>query len=414
MQFPDKSLFGTICILDSKENAYDNKIKELIISFKELFEDNLKLLLTQKELNSQSQLIDKLLNHTPALIFIKDLTHKYLMANERFFSVFDLNKDDVIGKSDLEIFPKDIAESFMKNDLLVIGSGSEQIIEEKALQIDGYHYSIVTKFPLKGESGETIGVCGICIDITDKKKSEIELEENRKRLGELVSDLKASNDALENFAFVASHDLQEPLRKVLAFGKMLQENSFDKMDDRGKDCLTRMIKGANNMRLFLNDLLIYSKVTAEKKIPAPVDLNQILEDVKESLSLRIEKTGGKIISDHLPEVKGSKFQLYQLFQNLLSNCLKFHKEDCPPEIRINTYQENSRQVIVVKDNGIGFEEKYLLKVFKPFERLHGHSKYEGSGLGLSICKKVVDNHKGNIDISSEKDIGTTVTVQLPV
>ncbi len=229
-----------------------------------------------------------------------------------------------------------------------------------------------------------------------------------------AGELERSNQELRDFASIASHDLQEPLRKVLGFSERLKRDCWQNLDTRGRDYLERMERSTRRMQQFIEDLLQYSKVSAKPPRPQTVDLNEIMADVLSLLETRIERTHARVTMDPLPTLHADRMQMHQLFQNLIGNALKFHKAGEPPVVRIrHRVLDNRSHEFRVEDQGIGFDECQADRIFKPFERLHGRSEYEGSGIGLSICKKIVERHGGAITVQSAKGKGATFIVTLP-
>ncbi len=243
-------------------------------------------------------------------------------------------------------------------------------------------------------------------DISDRKKAE-------GKLTALAGKLEFSNRELEQFAFIASHDLQEPLRKIQAFGDRLGTKYRDKLDKEGKEYLTRMQNAAKRMQQFIRDLLKYSRVATHPEPPDTVDLREAVMDVISDLELIIQRWGADVEVFELPAVKVEKSQIRQLFQNLIANALKFHGEK-QPHIKIYSRRTDHDCQIFVEDNGIGFDEKYLDRIFAPFQRLHGRSAYEGTGMGLAICRKIVERHGGSITAKSKPGAGSTFIITLPV
>ncbi len=244
-------------------------------------------------------------------------------------------------------------------------------------------------------------------EIVQRKRVEGELEQKAK-------DLAKSNDELAQFAYVASHDLQEPLRKIGAFGDRLAAHSESVLDEQGRDYLHRMQNAAQRMSNLIESLLELSRVTSKARALEMVDLNKVVSDALSDLELRIQQTGGRVEVDQLPTVMADRLQMRQLFQNLIGNALKFHKEDTSPVVRIHT-QQNGKGTweVHVTDNGIGFDEQYLARIFRPFQRLHARSAFEGSGIGLAICNKIVARHLGQITAHSQPGIGSDFIVLLP-
>lgn len=251
-----------------------------------------------------------------------------------------------------------------------------------------------------------------------------ELRKSEEELKIYMKKLELSNRELQDFAFVASHDLQEPLRKIQAFGDRLRTKWGKTLGDEGSDYLERMLKAGNRMQNLIQALLSYSRIATRAKAFSRVDLNQVVHDVVADLEARIEQTGGNIEVADLLTIEADPHQMHQLFLNLIGNALKFSREE-KPLIRIYGQHikgpgrtrrsgKGSRYRIFVEDNGIGFEEKYLDRIFVPFQRLHGRDVYEGTGMGLAICRKIVERHGGNLSARSTPGKGSTFIFTLPI
>lgn len=258
-----------------------------------------------------------------------------------------------------------------------------------------------------------------------------ELRQRRRTENELrlyTEDLKRSNEDLEQFAYVASHDLQEPLRKIRAFGDRLQTNFSEQLGEQGKDYINRMQLAAKRMQRLIDDLLSFSRISRDTNNHDVVDLNVVLDDLREDMETLIEQTGTTFNITTLPAITGNSAQLKRLFQNLISNAIKFRSNDRNPVIHIDV-QHVERELlgqyfqsgtapdeyfrITIQDNGIGFDEKYAEKIFVIFQRLHGRSEYEGTGIGLAICRKIVANHGGFITVNSKEGVGSTFSLYFP-
>ncbi|WP_282610674.1 ATP-binding protein [Pelagibius sp. Alg239-R121] len=270
-------------------------------------------------------------------------------------------------------------------------------VEERSLP-DGSWLLVQTH---KAEGGETV------ILYTEIS----ELKEREAALGR-------SNRELQDFASVASHDLQEPLRKIEAFGDRLASRCEEQLDEQGQLYLERMLSAAGRMRLLINDLLTYSRVTTKGRPFEPCNLDTIAKEVVSDLQVRIEETGAAIDLASLPTIDADLVQMRQLFQNIISNSLKYHKEGVPPKITIGgtVGDKESRSYCALQfaDNGIGFEMRYADRIFSIFQRLHGNQEFEGTGIGLATCRKIVERHGGLIEVDSVVGEGSTFTVKLPV
>jgi len=253
-----------------------------------------------------------------------------------------------------------------------------------------------------------------------------QLKEHEKILEEKIEELNKSNRELEEFAYVASHDMQEPLRKISTFGQRLKSQFSEQLNEDGNIFLTRMLNASENMRNLIDNLLEFSKVSRNKQPYEKIDLSAVVKDVTDDLDMQIDETGTRISVETLPVVQAIPSQMRQLFFNLLHNAIKFRKKDTDLVIRVTqkklsnqekkTYQlpaTHEYYCIKVSDNGIGFEQQYAEKIFQLFQRLEAKSEYPGTGIGLSICRKIVTNHKGQIFAESEPGKGTTFSIILP-
>jgi light-regulated signal transduction histidine kinase (bacteriophytochrome) len=247
---------------------------------------------------------------------------------------------------------------------------------------------------------------GIWTDISGQKL----LAEN---LNKKNSELEASNKELEQFAYVASHDLQEPLRMVSSYMQLLETRYRDKLDQDAKEFIDYAVDGANRMQRLIQDLLAFSRVGTRGRAPEPVQSSASLAEALQNLKLRIEESKAKITHDEMPELMADPNQLVQLFQNLVGNALKFRSEK-PPEIRVTVKPSGFFAEFSVKDNGIGFDPKHADRIFVIFQRLNTREQYEGTGIGLAICKKIVERHGGTIWVETELGKGTTFHFTLPL
>lgn len=232
--------------------------------------------------------------------------------------------------------------------------------------------------------------------------------------------LQRSNEDLEEFAYIASHDLQEPLRKIKSFGDMLVSTYQNALGAEGQDYLKRMQKAAGRMQSLITDLLTFARVSSKARPFVPVDLSEITAEVLCDLESRIKSTNGSVNVQPLPTIESDAIQMRQLMQNLIGNGLKFHRNGIPPFVSVEGHVRQNRSdepefcEITVSDNGIGFEEKFRDRIFTPFQRLHGLGQYEGTGIGLAICKKIVERHSGTITARSTPGEGTTFIITLPI
>lgn len=291
------------------------------------------------------------------------------------------------------------------------GATHVRVSETKIKRADGAVVDvIVSAMPV--DFAGTPAQLTILQDITDRKRAE-------EQLRAYAIELERSNRELQDFAYVASHDLQEPLRKIQVFGERLQTKYRDTLDETAQDYLTRMEDAASRMKKLIQDLLAFSRVTTHAKPFTPVDLNEVVTGVLQDLETRITETGATVQVGQLPTIEADSTQMRQLFQNLIGNAIKFHRDGVPPVVTISAEclpdDTSARDLcrITVADNGIGFDPKYLDRVFAVFQRLHSRSEYPGTGVGLALCRKIVLRHQGTITADSTPGEGSTFIVMLP-
>jgi PAS domain S-box-containing protein len=267
---------------------------------------------------------------------------------------------------------------------------------------------------MRDDRGELRGFAEIVRDVTERRAID-------EQLRTFAAQLEASNRELQDFAMVASHDLQEPLRKIQVFGDKLQRRSGSALDPTGRDYLSRMQRAASRGQALIQGLLAFSRLTMRAMPPAPLDLNSTAEEVLGDLEARLSEVGGRVELSPLPTIEADPLQMRQLLQNLIGNALKFRKQGETPVVRVyaepvprQAGEEAERVRVVVEDNGIGFEPRFTDRLFKLFQRLHDRSEYEGSGMGLAICRKIAERHGGRIDARSAPGEGSAFVVELPV
>jgi PAS domain S-box-containing protein len=254
--------------------------------------------------------------------------------------------------------------------------------------------------------GEDGYVLAIVIDTT-------ELTQVQEALQLRAAQLEHSNQELEQFAAVASHDLQEPLRKIRTFGERLVERSGSALDARARDYLGRMQGAAQRMSVLIDDLLTLSRVTMEPRAYASVNLHTTLQGVLSDLEVQVEETQGTVELDGLPTLEADSLQMRQLLQNLIGNALKFRREGVPPRVQVTGRTNGDQVEVTVQDNGIGFDERYRDRIFNVFQRLHGRAVYPGTGIGLALCRRIVERHGGSIEAHGTPGVGTRIEVVLP-
>jgi two-component system CheB/CheR fusion protein len=299
-------------------------------------------------------------------------------------------------------------------------------MEYRLKRHDGvYRWILDNGRPRFSPDGTFIGFIGSCIDVTDNKMMaealEKEVELRTVELKQVNQQLLRYNEELEQFAYAASHDLQEPLRKIQTFAGMLVERNYEELNDAGKNYLSKIIKSTERMSGIINDLLSYSRQSRIDEMFVETDLNIIVENVLSDLELMIQQKGAQVICDVLPNIKAIPSQMNRLFYNLINNSLKFSKPDTPPKIYISVKQympdENGKHPyfieFIIRDNGIGFEQKYADRIFQLFQRLNDKHSYNGNGIGLALCKKIVQNHFGEISAEAQPNEGALFHIKFP-
>jgi len=327
-------------------------------------------------------------------------------ANPTAARLMNTEIKDMVGKKESEIFGS--------VDGVEAGSDDGKQREVNMARQDGTPFAAEYIRSTIRENGHPLGHVVLFKDITARKQSEMALARK-------AEELARSNAELEQFAFVASHDLQEPLRKIRAFGDRLKTKCETALPEEGADYLNRMQSAAARMQTLINDLLTFSRVISRTEPFAAVDLNTVTSEVMSDLEVRIEKTGAKVEIGTLPTIDADPVHMRQLIQNLMGNALKFHAPGAKPEVKISgriiepvSAADDELCELTVQDNGIGFDEKYLDRIFAVFQRLHGRQEYEGTGIGLAVCRRITDRHNGNITARSKPGEGATFIVTLPV
>ncbi|MGA2223241.1 MAG: PAS domain S-box protein [Syntrophobacteraceae bacterium] len=312
-----------------------------------------------------------------------------------------------------------------------------RVLRDDRIALLANHTSLVTRdgreipiedsaAPIRNQAGEMLGAVLVFHDVTSKRRAqeallkahdelELRVRERTTKLSTAVAKLESMNQELQEFAFVASHDLQEPLRKIQAFGNILITKHKDSLNPQGQDYMERITKAANRMSQLLRSLLDYSRTGTSQLNYKPVSLTEVARDAANDLEISINRAKGSVEISELPTVDADAGLLRQLFQNVIGNSIKYRKESEPPVVKIYGKVAGATCQVMIEDNGIGFDECYSHKIFKPFERLHGkNTPYRGTGMGLAICKKIVNRHSGEITVKSTPEQGTTFIVTLPI
>lgn len=401
----------------------------------------------QQEIAERRQAEEALQESQNQFKLIYELANAFIMAHDRDFKVVYMNPyaHHALGYEPGSRIGTDIRLLLERSEYERAEPIRNRIEIDPELKVEGFEQYYLRRdgsrvlirwnvSALKDKAGAPWGVLGVGQDITDKKQLEMEREQLVTNLEGIVAErtaalsrseakhrayaieLEQSNQELQDFAYIASHDLQEPLRKIHAFSDRLQNQYRAVLDERGLDYLGRMQQAVIRMQTLIQDLLVFSRITTKAQPFVRVDLNKILPEVLSDLEMRIDEVEGQIHPGKLPTIEADPTQMRQLFQNLISNALKFHRSGHTPVVNIESQSspEEGRIQLMIIDNGIGFDEKYMDRIFGVFQRLHSRSEYEGTGIGLAICRKIVERHHGNIVARSAPGQGATFIVTLPI
>jgi PAS domain S-box-containing protein len=353
----------------------------------------------------------------PDLIAILDADHRIIRMNRAMADRLGVEPNEVIGQTCYTNCHGSSGPAPNCPHVLTLKDGREHRAELLEKRLGGYF--LVTTTPLLGDT-DSIKIIHVARDITEQKKAEerikflnMELQISLDELEAVNENLQRSNEDLQHFASIVSHDLQEPLRTISSFVQLVARRYEDRLDEKGVVFMQHIIEGTVHMQRLLNDLLDYSRVGGGDLTYKKVILETVVKDIKRKLDRKIKENRAEISSSDLPEVYGDEMQLFTLLQNLISNALKYRSKDSP-RIKITAQRQDNKWIIGVQDNGIGFEQKYAEQIFLIFQRLHLRKEYEGTGIGLAICKKIVERHGGRIWAESEPDRGTTIYFSLPI
>jgi PAS domain S-box-containing protein len=334
-------------------------------------------------------------------ISIQDTSYVIVYQNEKHRSLFGDHTGEHCYKAyqlrDSECEACPIAHTF--ND------GKTHTIQMELQSGSGIRCLEVTASSLTDSKGKTIAGIEVVRDITERKQAE-------EHLRKLSDELSRSNTDLQQFAYVASHDLQEPLRVIAGFVKLLAKRYKGQLDDEAEQFINYTVDGVKTMEMLIKDLLEYSRVQSNGMALKPSDCDKLVKECVKSLQTVIEESGAKVTYDSLPNVKADASQLVRVFQNLISNAVKFHGDE-KPKVHISAEKKENEWVFSIRDNGIGINPKQAERIFLIFQRLHTKEEYPGTGVGLAICKRIIEHHGGRIWVESEVGRGSTFFFTIP-
>lgn len=359
------------------------------------------------EANSTLEKQARLLDLAHDAIIVRDMESRILYWNRGAEELYAFAGEEVLGKDIHALLRTRCAESRETVDRCLVERGRWEG-ELRHRRREGARIEVESRQVLLRDAGSRpVSVLEINRDITFRKRAEEAVRSH-------LHSLERMNAELQEFAFVASHDLQEPLRKIQAFGDRLRKTQAHRLDETGKDYLARMENAAGRMQRLIQDLLKYSRIAAKPEPFREVDLNDLAAETVQVFEFTLRERDGSVAISELPTIQADPTQMKQLLQNLIGNALKFQKPGGKPRVRISSVAlDDDSFLIRVEDNGIGFDKKYVDRIFSPFQRLHGRNEYEGTGMGLAICRKIVERHGGAITAKSSPGKGATFLVTLP-
>jgi len=356
-------------------------------------------------------ILGAVMHHLTDHVFFKDRKGRFVRASNGLLIHFGVQSmDDLIGKTDFDFFDDAHARPAWEDEQRVIATGETMPpkIEREVWPNRPDTWASTIKLPWRNTDGAIIGIFGISRNVTAEHELRLELERK-------TFQLENSNRELEQFAFIASHDLQEPLRMITGFVQLFQRRYGAHLDDRACGYLGHVVDGATRMSQLIDGLLQYSRVKSNAPQPQPVDCSLVLADVVRNLQVSIKEADAQLeICGQLPVVLGVRSQIAQVLQNLFSNAIKFRRKDVSPVITVSCERSGDTHEISVADNGIGIDLRYADRIFGMFQRLHTRREYEGNGIGLAMAKRIMIQHGGDIRVESEPGAGSCFILTFPV
>ncbi len=368
---------------------------------------------SRQQIEDREQRFRSLFTYVPEAVFALDMEGNIVDCNVAAENMTGYSREELVH-SPLSMTVAPELHERLASHLAKASTGAMQQIELQRVRRDGSRYtSVSSKTPIIID-GVLVGIFSIVRDVTVERANQLALED-------ALRTVKGHNRELEEFAFVASHDLQEPLRKVRAFGDRLRLHLDSRADPESLDYIERMRAAAERMQRLIDDLLAYSRVAKTQRAPRRIELRDVLAGVLTDLETSIEQKHAEVTSSNLPSIDADETQMRQLLQNLISNALKFVQEGRAPRITVqgdvfwpdNGFDRRPWVRIVVADNGIGFDNKYAERIFAAFQRLHGQRDYSGSGIGLAIVRRIVERHGGQIRADGTLGEGARFVIEMP-
>jgi len=339
---------------------------------------------------------------------------RFIRVNQTFATMLGYTPEEMVGMSVLDVTHPDDFDMTRKIISTLFGGVEpvqRSILKRYTRKDGGVVWGEVNSHIVRRSDGTPKFASTHILDVTDRVEAQTRLEA---LVEARTIQLRQTNEALQQFAYAASHDLREPLNKITAFGQRLGAKYADRLDEKGQQYLEIMQTAAGRMTHLIDDLLEFSRIGREEAPLMRVDLNRVLQEVQEDLDLVVQNAGAEIEVEQLPEVIGHSMRFRQVFQNLLSNAIKFQRPGVPPKVRVTGRVESGWAIIDVSDNGIGFDPQYADSIFTLFKRLHTRFEYPGTGIGLAMCRRILDAYGGTITARGVPNGGATFTVRIPV
>ena len=366
------------------------------------------------KLEEQRKYLRKIIDLNPNFIFAKNRKGEFTLVNEALAKTYGTTVNDLLGRTDADFNTNaEEVEHFRNDDLHVMDSRKVKMIPIEEItdtKTGRKKYLQTVKTPIEDESGNANQILGVSTDITDRIEIQRKLEQMQEVLREKNVQMEKyieSNLQLENFAYIASHDLREPLRSIIGYSQLLERRYGHILDQEGHEYIGHLINSTKSMNSLISDLLLFSRVNTESIHYQTVTMSEIVAQIKDNLRAVTVDSHADIQWLDLPDsIRLDRTRIIQLFQNLLSNAIKFRMPGEPPQIKVLYRETADAHEFEVRDNGIGIEPQYQERIFHIFHRLHNRAEYEGSGIGLATCKKIVEQHNGTIRVESAPGLGS--------
>jgi PAS domain S-box-containing protein len=371
---------------------------------------------SMSQLEQQRRYLRKIIDLNPNFIFAKNRKGEFTLVNDALARTYGTSVNQLLGKTDADFNPnlEEVAH-FRNDDIEVMDKRQIKFIPIEVItntETKKKKYLQTVKTPIEDDYGEANQILGVSTDITDRIEIQQEMEKMQEALSQKNAQMEKyieSNLQLENFAYIASHDLREPLRSIIGYSQLLDRRYGHILDSEGREYITHLIHSTKSMNMLISDLLLFSRVNTDSVHYQRVEMVEVIAQIQDNLRGLITDSRADIHWYDMPEaIAADRSRIIQLFQNLLGNAIKFHMPGEPPQVEIYYRRiDGGVHEFEVRDHGIGIEPQYQEKIFQIFHRLHNRSEYEGSGIGLATCKKIVEQHNGTIRVESAPGIGSS-------